>query len=43
MSVVPGLVLDILGEGRSFSDMLFLVMVNRLTAEERLGIAANWP
>ncbi len=54
MSVEPDLVLDLLEERRSFGDMawgvtaragdmLFQVMANSLTAEERLGIAANWP
>lgn len=54
MSVEPSLVLNILDEGGSFvdmawrvtartGDMVFRVMTNSLTAEERLGIAANWP
>lgn len=50
-----GLARDILADGRSFCDtarrvtrsvgdmLFFRVMANSLTAEVRLGIAANWP
>lgn len=54
MSVEQDLVLDLSDERGSFGDMawgvtarvgdmLFRVMANSLTAEERLGIVANWP
>lgn len=51
---VCGAGLSVLDEGGSFGDMawwvtaraddtLFRVMASSLTAEERLGISANWP